>query len=101
MNSEGSALSLDSVDPRDFAFGYGRRWAPKPQALFPLVILVNRICPGRYMAEATLWISIAVLLSVFDLSSAVDENGKPIDVKLEYDSNFIVRYDIVLYTRVS
>ena len=44
------------------------------------------------MAEVTLWISIAVILSTFDISSAIDESGEPIDVKFEYESDFIVRY---------
>ncbi|KAJ3821356.1 cytochrome P450-like protein, partial [Lentinula raphanica] len=39
------------IDPVSVAFGYGRR-----------------ICPGRFMAEGQLWISIACILSVFDIT---------------------------------
>ncbi|GJJ09723.1 hypothetical protein Clacol_003947 [Clathrus columnatus] len=46
------------------AFGFGRR-----------------ICAGRNLAEASIWISAASLLAVFDISPALGENGKPIDVK--------------------
>ncbi|GJJ09727.1 hypothetical protein Clacol_003951 [Clathrus columnatus] len=46
------------------AFGFGRR-----------------ICAGRNLAEASIWISAASLLAVFDITPALDENGKPIDVK--------------------
>ncbi|KAI1433056.1 cytochrome P450 oxidoreductase OrdA-like protein [Xylaria sp. CBS 124048] len=45
-------------DPRDHVFGYGRR-----------------ICPGRYFAYASLWLTIAQSLAVFDISEGSDKNG--------------------------
>ncbi|GLB41181.1 putative cytochrome p450 [Lyophyllum shimeji] len=51
---------LSPLDPLSVAFGYGRR-----------------ICPGRYMAEAQLWISIACMLALFDIGCGVDEMGRP------------------------
>ena len=44
-------------DPRTIAFGFGRR-----------------ICPGLNLAEASVFISCAMSLAVFDISKAV-ENG--------------------------
>ncbi|KAK4074870.1 uncharacterized protein Triagg1_5019 [Trichoderma aggressivum f. europaeum] len=49
------------------AFGYGRR-----------------ICPGRYMADDTLFITIARLLANFNISKAVDEQGVVMEPKLEH-----------------
>ncbi|EIN08744.1 cytochrome P450 [Punctularia strigosozonata HHB-11173 SS5] len=46
------------------AFGHGRR-----------------ICPGRYMANNTLFVTIASILACFDISPALDEAGKPIPVQ--------------------
>ncbi|KAF8896779.1 OrdA protein [Gymnopilus junonius] len=48
------------ADPRKVCFGYGRR-----------------ICPGMYLAEASLFSCIAMSLAVFDFEKAV-ENGVPI-----------------------
>jgi len=45
-------------DPRDFTFGYGRR-----------------ICPGRYVADNALFITIAQSLAVFKFEKLV-ENGR-------------------------
>ncbi|KAF8879140.1 cytochrome P450 [Infundibulicybe gibba] len=47
-------------DPRSICFGFGRR-----------------ICPGMHLAEASLFISIATSLALFDISKKV-ENGIPI-----------------------
>jgi hypothetical protein len=38
-------------------------------------------CPGQYLAESTTWHAVASLLAVFDVSPALDNNGKPIDVR--------------------
>ncbi|KAJ3824541.1 cytochrome P450 [Lentinula raphanica] len=48
-------------DPRNACFGFGRR-----------------ICVGMQLAEASLWMFIAMTLAVFDISPALDEQGKPI-----------------------
>ncbi|THH17674.1 hypothetical protein EW146_g3176 [Bondarzewia mesenterica] len=62
-----------SVKFPEIAFGFGRR-----------------ICPGRFMARASVWIAIASVLAVFDISKAVDENGKEIEPVDEYTSGIVV-----------
>lgn len=58
-------------DPRDVCFGYGRR-----------------ICPGMYLAEAALSMTISMTLAAFDITSAV-ENGVSIIPKHENTSGTI------------
>lgn len=49
-------------DPKSFAFGYGRR-----------------ICPGQYLADASLFLTIVQTLALFEITTAIDEKtGKPI-----------------------
>jgi hypothetical protein len=48
-------------DPRKITFGFGRR-----------------ICPGMYLAEASIFSCIVSSLAVFSIEKAVDENGVPI-----------------------
>ncbi|TBU34090.1 cytochrome P450 [Dichomitus squalens] len=50
-------------DPASFVFGFGRR-----------------ICPGRYFAENGLFINVASVLHVFDISPPVDDQGNVIDI---------------------
>ncbi|KAJ4481983.1 cytochrome P450 [Lentinula aciculospora] len=57
----------DDVLKSTVGFGFGRR-----------------ICPGRHMALSAIWIAIASILSVFDISKAVDGNGKIIEPSMEY-----------------
>ncbi|KAJ7755646.1 cytochrome P450 [Mycena maculata] len=57
MASEGRPAEMD---PRNLCWGFGRR-----------------ICPGMHLADASLFISCAMALAVFDISKCV-ENGKVI-----------------------
>ncbi|KIJ14781.1 hypothetical protein PAXINDRAFT_12351 [Paxillus involutus ATCC 200175] len=40
----------------------------------------RRICPGRYLAEASLWIAIASVLAVFQIRKAKNEHGEDIEI---------------------
>ncbi|KAJ7251396.1 cytochrome P450 [Mycena rebaudengoi] len=58
-------------DP-EIAFGFGRR-----------------VCPGRHMAQSTLWVTIASLLAVFDINKAIGEDGKVLEPSYEYHSSVV------------
>jgi hypothetical protein len=56
-----------------------------------------RVCPGRYLADAVVWIVIARVLAIFDIGPALDEDGCEIVPEVSwssglprYMSNFIV-----------
>ncbi|KAJ7225444.1 cytochrome P450 [Mycena pura] len=51
----------------DPAFGFGRR-----------------LCPGKYLAFDTLWIVVASVLAVYDITKEMDENGKPKEPVVEF-----------------
>lgn len=59
-------------DPLNDAFGFGRR-----------------VCPGRYLATESLYLTIARLLAAFTIEKAVDENGKPIDVEFKHTPGLV------------
>ena len=69
------------MDPLSTAFGYGRR-----------------ICPGRYMAEAQVWLSVASMLSVFHIGPGVESMGMPIKTTPAFSSGLIW---YVLYARLA
>lgn len=60
-------------DPRKICFGYGRR-----------------ICPGMYLAEATLFMCIATSLAVFEITPAT-ENGVAI-IPTHENTSGTIRY---------
>ncbi|KAJ7864575.1 cytochrome P450 [Mycena olivaceomarginata] len=63
--TDGVKLFTNIVEPRDFAFGYGRR-----------------VCPGRQIADSTVWITIVTMLYVFDIRKATGPDGHPIEPDL-------------------
>lgn len=67
-----SSPDFSPLDPLSVTFGYGRR-----------------ICPGRYMAEAQLWISIACILATFDIACGVDEMGRLLKPEPAFTSGLI------------
>ncbi|KAI0763594.1 cytochrome P450 [Trametes elegans] len=65
-------LNPDVLDPATVIFGFGRR-----------------ICPGRYFAEAALFLTVASLLHVFEIAPPLDEHGKPVKISYEQGHGFI------------
>jgi len=53
-------------DPMVAAFGYGRR-----------------ICPGRFLAENTLFIFICHIMTVYDIRPGLGDDGKELEIKPE------------------
>lgn len=60
--------------PSDVVFGFGRR-----------------ACPGKWIAEQTMFLSIVQTLAVFNVMKDVDENGREIDVTYEQLPGVIAR----------
>jgi hypothetical protein len=63
--------------------------------VFALSVVTNTdsrffsICPGRYMAFSSVWIAVASIIAVFDITKAVDENGNVIEPSHEYSSSLV------------
>ncbi|THG97876.1 hypothetical protein EW026_g4215 [Hermanssonia centrifuga] len=66
-------LNPAAPDPiTEAAFGYGRR-----------------ICPGRHLAVASVWLTVASILATFDIEKPTDEHGQPIEPSGAYTSGTI------------
>ncbi|KAG1842002.1 cytochrome P450 [Suillus subalutaceus] len=50
----------------------------------------RRICVGKYLAEASVWIAMVSILAVFDVKKATDEFGSEIDVTPQYTPGVII-----------
>lgn len=55
-----------------------------------------RICPGRFLADASLFVTVSTILAVFNLSKAVDANGNVITPAFEYTSGTLRSVQFVL-----
>ncbi|KAH7311488.1 cytochrome P450 oxidoreductase OrdA-like protein [Stachybotrys elegans] len=71
----------NQIDPANYAFGFGRR-----------------ICPGRFLADGTIFLSIAQMLAVFNITKAVDEKGVPIEPVIKHISGLLDRPQDFPYT---
>jgi hypothetical protein len=70
-------------------WGWGRRQVvPDSTRKAFLIDVFDRACPGRQLAEATLFISIASLAAVFDISLAKDADGQEVPVSSDFTSGF-------------
>ncbi|KAF8997758.1 cytochrome P450 [Cyathus striatus] len=65
-------LNDDVRNPEDIAFGFGRR-----------------MCPGIHIAKSSLWITMASILSIFNIDKALDKNGNPIEPTYEFRSGAV------------
>ncbi|KAF8557651.1 cytochrome P450 [Imleria badia] len=63
IKEDGTPIEGDS----SFGFGFGRR-----------------ICPGRHLANASMWIAIVSMLATFDFLKAQDELGNELDFEPEF-----------------
>ncbi|KAJ7252541.1 cytochrome P450 [Mycena rebaudengoi] len=50
----------------------------------------RRVCPGRHMAQSTVWITVASLLAVFNITKAIGEDGKILEPSYEYHSDIVL-----------
>jgi hypothetical protein len=50
----------------------------------------RRICPGRHLAEASLWSAMTCLLAVFKFSKAKDETGREIEINPRWHGGLTV-----------
>lgn len=62
-----------------------------PPLLEIVPIPFSRICPGRFLAESSVWIVLATLLTVFDIRPAKDEQGSDIIPPEEFNTG-LTRY---------
>jgi len=46
-----------------------------------------RICPGRYLAQNSIWILAASILATLDISKAIGDDGKEITPKVEFSAD--------------
>ena len=70
--AEDRSLDPSVRDPTVAAFGFGRR-----------------ICPGRFLALDSMWLTIARVLAVFEINKALDADGNEITPDGEYHRGFL------------
>lgn len=79
------------LEPNEFAFGFGRRWASywDMQQSSHYKFRNCSICAGMHYAETMFLISIARVLSTFDITKAKDTNGSEITPELKFNSSIV------------
>jgi hypothetical protein len=85
----------DVKDPAHATFGFGRRygvlWFLRRGGCINDIIYnpYCRQCPGRHMAQESVWLAVSSIIAAFDISKSVDENGNVIEPTHEYLQSLI------------
>ncbi|KZT03231.1 cytochrome P450 [Laetiporus sulphureus 93-53] len=79
----------DIFRPERFLLADGRLNTEMKDAEAPAFGFGRRVCPGRHLAYASLWISIASILSTLDIYKLKDERGKYIEPSGEYTTGLV------------
>ena len=53
---------------------------------------VDRICPGRHLADSSLFIVCASILLVFNITPELDARGKPMPLEPKFTKHLSVSY---------
>ena len=77
------APNVSAPDPGKWAFGFGRRSGDSLE-MYLFLLTMHRICPGKALAENSLFVIIAGILSVFDISTPVEG-----DLKVAFSPNLV------------
>lgn len=77
----------DKFNPDRFLKGEGR--TPQPDPRGPAFGFGRRICPGKDLAENTVWAMIANLFHAYRITPAVDEEGKAIPIPTEFEEHAV------------
>lgn len=88
LNPDGS-LNDRIRDPATAVFGFGRRrvflLTLHEQVLMRFSSFQpSRLCPGRFIALSSLWMTIASVLAAFRIERELDDEGKPIVPEANY-----------------
>lgn len=65
---------------RSYAYNIFKNSIP----LLKNTIFTNRICPGKHVADVSVWLAAASIISAFTISPALDKEGKPVMPELEF-----------------
>ncbi|KAF5366070.1 hypothetical protein D9757_012379 [Collybiopsis confluens] len=78
-------------DPNDIVFGFGRRFVPyhtttsAVNEFLDVYPLLPRLCPGRLLGNASIFITVAMSLAAFDI---VPQDGEP-PLSLKYKTGIV------------
>ncbi|KAJ3491620.1 hypothetical protein NLI96_g552 [Meripilus lineatus] len=83
------AMTMDSKVYENPSAFYPERYLPKPEGLGePFTGSIfgfgRRVCPGRHLAEASVWLVIATILAAFDITPGRDDDGNILEPKADF-----------------
>ncbi|TFY66988.1 hypothetical protein EVJ58_g1910 [Rhodofomes roseus] len=64
--------ALQLLDPRNIAFGFGRR-----------------VCPGQQFADSSIWLAVAHLVATVNITKVTGKDGKPLTPAAEFVPGFV------------
>ena len=75
------------VFPTNPVFGWGRRSAVYYLSYTKLGLSEHRICPGRFLADDTVWLAIVRTLAAFNINKKRDAQGNIVEPIIRFVSS--------------
>lgn len=58
---------------------------------------MTRVCPGRHLADASLFLACASILHAFNITPPLDENGHPVKLEAKVTTGLVISCVISLF----
>lgn len=85
----GNLGDSDLDDPRRYVFGFGRRFVNFVDSLHDPDLHLYRICPGRILADASIWLAVANILATLNIHKARTLTGAEITPEVKFASGSV------------
>lgn len=84
-------LYAGALDPYSYIFGFGRRYAVHIRGYLNVYAnLTYRVCPGRHLADASLFLTCASTLHAFNISPPLDASGNPVKLEARVETDRVI-----------
>ena len=119
LNLKDANGRLDNTvrSPEAAAFGFGRRWVAVVVAIVSLrtwfrsliaflFFFVSffflgggefRVCPGRYLADTSLYVAVSNVLAIYNIKPPTDDEGNEVKLRAEVTNGVLSSVDLLIW----
>ncbi|KAH7919454.1 cytochrome P450 [Leucogyrophana mollusca] len=89
--SRASPDDADHFDPARYLLPYGQLSPKDSFSVSPSFGFGRRVCPGKFLAEESIWIAVVTMLATLRFAKALDADGREVEVTPEFTTGNVIR----------